>query len=60
VTIPDKAEYRLGPTRLHPDNDQTRQQILLDRKRDYTGIEVAERHSPLLRHQLKRSLFGFV
>jgi hypothetical protein len=60
VTIPDKAEHGFGCTRLHPDDDQTRQQIVFDRKRDYTGIEMAERHSPLLRHQLKGTLLGFV
>jgi hypothetical protein len=59
VTISNEAEYGFGPGRLHPDDDQTRQQILVDRKRDYAGIEMAERHSPLLRHQLKRTLLGF-
>jgi len=32
VTIANEAEYRLGSTRFHSDDDQTRQQILFDRK----------------------------
>ena len=60
VTIPDKAEHGFGPSRPHADDDQTRQQILVDRKRDYTGIEMAEGHPPLLSHKLKRTLLGFV
>jgi hypothetical protein len=57
VAVSDEAEYRFRAAGFDPDNDHTRQQFLLDRKRDHTGIEVAKRHPPLLCQQLQGAFF---
>jgi hypothetical protein len=58
MAVSNKAKYRVRAAGFDPDNYHPRQQLLLDRKRDHTGVEMAERHPPFLSQQLQRAFVG--
>jgi hypothetical protein len=59
MAISNEADHRIGSAWRDAGDHHAREETMLDGKRDQAGIEMAERHSPLLSHQLKRTLFGF-
>jgi hypothetical protein len=48
--ITDKSKDRIRPARFDPEDHYPRQQLMLDRKGNNTGIKLAKGHPPFAKH----------
>jgi len=58
MAVPDETKDRVCPPGPDPDDHHAREELLLDRERNHTGIKMAERHPPFLSQKMQRAFFG--